>query len=347
MTSALNIKAFLNTLSSRSRTLPIVILYVTEGCNLQCITCSYRNALPGELTIAEIQALAHTLKRHGLQHIVYSGGEPLLRRDFPEICRIMAGLNLKQTLLTNGLLLEKRWEEIKSYFHEIIVSVDGPDAGTHNAIRGVASFDQIVKGIQKVLSSTGRPSISIRSVVQKRNFRQILAMVAFAKSVNVDRVSFLAADVLSNSFGRDTRGQAAENSAIMLDQDDLVEFHVLLEQMFTMYSNEFSAGFISESPAKMLHIYQYFDALCNKTGFPRNYCNAPMVSLVITSTGIVQPCYFLPEVGTIKNQPVDTIMNNPALQTVRRDVKEYTLERCRTCVCTLHVTPGAALLNRF
>src|SRR5258706_13493155 len=104
----MNIKAFLNTVSDRAKTLPIVILYVTEECNLKCITCSYRNAMPGELTLDEIKSLAAELKNLGLRHIVYSGGEPLLRRDFPEICEAFASPGVKQSMLTNGLLLEKR-----------------------------------------------------------------------------------------------------------------------------------------------------------------------------------------------------------------------------------------------
>src|SRR5205085_9301204 len=119
----MNIRAFLNTVSNTSRTLPIVILYVTESCNLKCITCSYRDALPGELTLDEIKELAAHLRDLGLKHIVYSGGEPLLRRDFTEICKAFEEYNVKQSLLTNGLLLEKRAKDIYKYFSEIIVSI--------------------------------------------------------------------------------------------------------------------------------------------------------------------------------------------------------------------------------
>src|SRR5437867_1285405 len=100
----MNVKAFLNTISNTARTLPIVILYVTEGCNLKCITCSYRQPLPNELTFHEIKELAGQLKEFGLKHIVYSGGEPLVRSDFAKICELFSKFGVKQTLHTNGLL---------------------------------------------------------------------------------------------------------------------------------------------------------------------------------------------------------------------------------------------------
>src|SRR5207302_8258574 len=130
----MNFKAWLNTLAASSHTLPIVILYVTEGCNLRCCMCSYRKARPDELSIIEIERLACTLADYGLRHIVFSGGEPLLRRDFPAICKIFSQYGVQETLLTNGLLLDKRLHEIRTFLTEIIVSLDGATAGTHDTI---------------------------------------------------------------------------------------------------------------------------------------------------------------------------------------------------------------------
>ena len=343
----MSLKALLNTLSSSSRTLPIVILYVTEGCNLRCITCSYRNALPGELTLAEITELAGALKQFRLRHIVYSGGEPLLRHDLPDICDVFQNLGVKQTLLTNGLLLEKRSDELMPYFAEIIVSIDGPLEHVHNIIRGVESFQQILKGVRKAVGYAKRPIISIRTVLQKQNFRYVIEMVRFARSLGADRISFLSADVLSDSFGRHTRGPVASNETIILNEDEASEFRNLVDHMASECRNDFQAGFISESPDQLYHMVQYFEALTGKAPFPRNHCNAPMVSTVITSTGELQPCFFLPAFANLRNAPLKDLLNNSQICSTRREVRAYALERCHTCVCTLHVQPLTALLDRF
>jgi len=343
----MNYKAFLNTRSSKARALPIVILYVTESCNLKCITCSYRNALPGELTLDEIKNLSAQLHTLGLRHIVYSGGEPLLRRDFPAICDVFAKLNVKQSLLTNGLLLEKRINEIHKYFHEIIVSIDGADAETHNSIRGVNSFDQILKGVNSALALSPKANVSIRTVVQKSNYRQLPDIVKLAKSIAVSRISFLSADVEPGAFGRTNSGNGFHAGNVLLDENELTEFKEILNKMFIEHKSDFESKFISESPDKMLHLADYFEAHLGRTGFPVNICNAPMVSAVITSTGDILPCYFLPSYGNIRKSPINELINCDSIRQTRTQVKNLTQERCKTCVCSLYVNSRAALSGRF
>ncbi len=342
----LNLAAFLNSLTLSARTLPIVVLEVTEGCNLQCVMCSYRTPLPGELSLEEITELAERLHTLGLRHIVYSGGEPLLRKDFPAICAAFDRPGIRQTLLTNGLLLEKRLPEIRRYFSEIIVSLDGPDAATHDAIRGVHCFSTIVRGIRSCLEGPEIKKVSVRFVVQKRNFRQIARMVDFVKELGASRVSFLAADVLAGSFGRPA-GEALPSGEISLSAEETSELRTLVESMIVRHRTEFERRFISESPEKLLHIVRYFEALAGKAPFPINTCNAPMVSAVISPTGELHPCFFLPSYGNIRSASPANLFASEAARDLRRHVRAYDLERCRKCVCTLHIRPLAALLERF
>jgi Fe-coproporphyrin III synthase len=345
----LNVKAFLNTISSHARSLPVVILYVTEGCNLKCMTCSYRKPMPGELSFDEIKHLSVQLINAGLKHIVYSGGEPLLRRDFPEICQLFSEKGVKQTLLTNGLLLEKRIGELKNTFAEIIVSIDGADAATHNAIRGVNSFDIILNGIKNTLDviNKNKTRVSIRTVLQKQNFRSLEEFIHMTRSTGVSRISFLAADVSSDAYGRDTQGIVSDENSIALDLGEIKELRKIIDDIALKYSSEFSGGFISESPGKLRHIADYYEALHGNIPFPPNLCNAPNVSLVITSTGDVHPCFFLPKFANIRLGSLRTIINDPEIKTSRDDVKLMKLDRCQKCVCTLYVSPFNALNNNF
>lgn len=334
-------------MTNRCWTLPIVILYVTEGCNLQCRMCSYRKPLPDELTLDEIQKLADELLSFGLRHIVFSGGEPLLRKNFPDICQIFSRVNIKQTLLTNGLLLSKRYQEIQSYFHEIIVSLDGATADVQNSIRGVDSFDTILQGVKKVVSSNQRPLISFRIVIQKSNFRQMPMMIELARSLKIDRISFLAVDVRSVAYGRLETGETISDSSVNLNHEECSEFEEIIKQLSIDYQKQFENGFISESPEKLHHLAQYFKALIKEAEFPRNHCNAPNVSAVITSTGDVLPCYFLPSYGNIRQNILSSIVNSESICQTRTEVKAYTLKQCQQCVCTLQVPFRNALLDKF
>jgi MoaA/NifB/PqqE/SkfB family radical SAM enzyme len=343
----MNIKAFLNTVSNTTHSLPLVILYVTAGCNLRCIMCSYRDPLPNELTLAEIRALSGQLSQLGLRHIVYSGGEPLSRRDLPDICEIFRSITVKQSLLTNGLLLQKRFSEIRPFFHEIIVSLDGPTATSHNNIRGGGGFDTIIEGIRTVLLSTKRPDVSIRTVIQKSNFREIGEMVELAKSLGVSRISFLPVDVSSAAFHRPGAGALANKSEIVLSTEETAEFRAIMEKFLSKYDSEIRNKFISEDRVKLMHIVQYFEACASLAPFPRNHCNAPMISAVITSTGDLLPCYFLPPFGNMRSTPHSDALNGIQIRVTRQRVREYSLQRCHECVCTLTYTPAAAFFDRF
>lgn len=343
----MNINALLTTVTNRAYSLPLVILYVTEGCNMRCVMCSYRDPRPDEISLEEIEHLARRLVSLGLRHIVYSGGEPLMRRDFPGIVKIFEHYAVRQTLLTNGLLLGKRKEELHRRLSEIIISLDGPTADIHNAIRGVDSFDTIVEGIRAARKSGTAENLSLRCVVQKRNFRHLGPMISLAHSLNVDRISFLAADVLSGAFGRGNEDRSALRPDVILNEQESEEFREIIGETVITHKRSFDAGFVAESRDKLSRIHAYYEAILGKRPFPANECNAPMVSAVITSTGELQPCFFLPSFTSIREMPIDEAVNLPSIQSTREQVRKYSLERCKTCVCTLRVSPFNALQDKF
>ena len=77
-------------------------------------------------------------------------------------------------------------------------------------------------------------------------------MIELAKSAGVSRISFLSADVFSDSFGRDTRGYVEKNENILLDKDEVVEFRNIIEKSIETYKDDFNNKFISESPDKII-----------------------------------------------------------------------------------------------
>lgn len=306
--------------------------------------------MPGELSFEEIKNLARQLAGFGLKHIVYSGGEPLLRNDFIDICRLFAGYGVKQTLLTNGLLLSKKAEELKGFFTEIIVSLDGADAEIHNRLRGVNSFDLILEGIKKVQAIDPSQQVSIRTVLQKQNYKQLPDFIELAKQIKVNRISFLAADVQSEAYGRDNleaRASASSQIDMILNEHEIIELKAIIGEASQKYAAEFASKFVSESPEKLMHIAYYYSAIIGRETFPRNFCNAPMVSAVITSTGDIHPCFFLPKYGSVRDGNFKELVNSNTIKDTRSKVKVMEPERCKKCVCTLFVSPRNALKGKF
>ena len=185
--------------------------------------CSYRDRLPDELTMGEIEKLASELARLGLKRIVFSGGEPLLRTDFEQICGIFREHKVKQTLLTNGVLLKKKIEKIAPYLDELIISIDGATPETHDAIRGVNSLALITEGIKLTGQNFPDLNISFRTVIQKNNFRQIKDIVQLGLDLDINRVSFLPVDVFSEAFGRENKNNSVNENSLLLNNAEIDE----------------------------------------------------------------------------------------------------------------------------
>ena len=125
-----------------------VHLEVVSSCNLTCTHC-FAGELPRRekrLGPAEIDRLFAEMARLGSFRLGLTGGEPLLRKDLFDILDAAVGRNLHPCLTTNALLLT---EEIARQLGRrdlvwLNVSLEGPDAGTNDAVRGAGTFAAVL-----------------------------------------------------------------------------------------------------------------------------------------------------------------------------------------------------------
>jgi molybdenum cofactor biosynthesis enzyme MoaA len=69
---------------------------LAKGCNIKCLMCSVveNRSHEKELTLPEIDILAHNLDKMGVSMIILTGGEPFLRKDLPDVVRIFRKYNI-------------------------------------------------------------------------------------------------------------------------------------------------------------------------------------------------------------------------------------------------------------
>ena len=111
-----------------------------KRCNLKCIHCySSSNNLcaPDELTTEEAKTMIKDLAAFGAPVLLFSGGEPLMRPDLPELAQYAVDKGMRAVISTNGTLIT---EEKAGIFRRIGlsyvgVSLDGMEA-THDRFRG-------------------------------------------------------------------------------------------------------------------------------------------------------------------------------------------------------------------
>jgi radical SAM protein with 4Fe4S-binding SPASM domain len=120
------------------RPLVVCVWELTLACNARCIHCGSDAGKPRarELDTDEALALVGELSTLGCQSITFSGGEPLLRSDWPVLAAAIRASGIRLEMITNGLLAAEQADIIASSgFWAITVSVDGPEA-VHDHLRG-------------------------------------------------------------------------------------------------------------------------------------------------------------------------------------------------------------------
>ena len=172
---------------------PVVVWNMTRRCNLKCIHCysSSRNIrYKNELTMDEGKNLISDLAAFRSPVILFSGGEPLMREDLPELVEFAVDQGMRAVISTNGTLLTKKTVNIlkKTGISYIGVSLDGMEK-THDRFRGVeGAFEMTIKGIRTCLEEGIK--VGVRLTMNRKNFSDIPAIFNLIEKENIPRACF-------------------------------------------------------------------------------------------------------------------------------------------------------------
>jgi Fe-coproporphyrin III synthase len=317
--------------------LPVLVLHAHTSCNCRCVMCDiWKTKDSHSLSSADLRPHLESIRRLGVRWVVFSGGEPLLNGEWPQLCSTFRQEGIRLTLLTTGLLLGKQAAQVAELFDDIIISLDGPER-IHDAIRRVdKAFALLRRGVASVRQL--RPSLNItsRTTVQKANHAYLQETCAAAKQLNLNGISFLAADLTSEAFNRPLGWSPNRQSEVALSQEELDVLQTEIESLITKNAEDIHSGFIAESPEKLRRIVTHFRAHLglDRTKSPR--CNAPWTSAVVETDGTVRPCFFHPPIGNIHHTSLEEVVNsNQALAfRSRLDIPNNAI--CERCVCSLN-----------
>ncbi len=172
---------------------PVVVWNATRRCNLRCLHCysqSEDREYPGELTTGEAREVIRDLAEFGVPVLIFSGGEPLLRRDIFELASLASSEGIKTVLSTNGTLItESVAERIKKAgFSYVGISLDGVGE-VHDRVRGVGgAFANAVRGIRNLMRIGVR--VGVRFTITRYNYRDIPAVFDFVEREGIPRLCF-------------------------------------------------------------------------------------------------------------------------------------------------------------
>ena len=300
-----------------------LILFVTSGCPLRCRHCfNWKNLQRNkDLSLKEIESLAKSLP--ALRTLDMSGGEPFLRKDLADICRVFAQ-NCRLDLIdipTSGTLVDRTVRTVEeilkikpSFNLSIGISLDGMEA-YHDKNRGVpGTFSRAVECCSRLLElkkKSRQLTVNILTTLVQDNKEELLSLKKFmAKRLpGVDSLSWGIA-----------RGEIREGSLGLVSSEDL-----------TCIDQEYFAFNFPQKKAPRQAISSKLYEL-RREAFLKNTQPVPCVAgnriAVVYDDGGVAPCELLPQVGNLRDAPFGMLWQSEQMRKAREGIA------AGKCACT-------------
>ncbi|RUM64258.1 MAG: radical SAM/SPASM domain-containing protein [Sulfurospirillum sp.] len=168
----------------------IAIWNFTNRCNLSCMHCYSRADLDSQdtLTTEDIMKTLPKLKANGIKFIIFSGGEPLTRKDLFDIAKRCRELGIITYLSTNGLYVgHKNAQKILDTFNYVGISIDGSEK-THDRFRGLEGSFAMSMDAVRLLNSYGKSKVGIRFTITKETYDDLKFIFELAEKENIPKV---------------------------------------------------------------------------------------------------------------------------------------------------------------
>ena len=189
-------------LDQRKRPLRDLRISVTDRCNFRCSYCMPKEIFNNDyvylphsalLSFEEITRTAQSFIALGVEKLRLTGGEPLLRKNLEVLIaqlaalKTLAGQDLDITLTTNGSLLARKAQALKSAgLKRVTVSLDGLDDNVFKQMNDVDfPVSDVLEGIQAA-QAVGLGPIKVNMVVKRgTNEQEILPMARYFKGKGI------------------------------------------------------------------------------------------------------------------------------------------------------------------
>jgi len=309
-------------------TLRMVAWEVTRSCNLACAHCrasSVSGPYEGELDTAACYHLLDEIAAFSQPVIILTGGEPLLRPDIWEIAAYGNRKGLRMVMATNGTLVteEVAKKMLAAGIRRVSVSLDGPDAESHDRFRRVTgAFAGALAGIE-AMQRAGM-EFQINTTITRDNLNHIKEIHDLALKIGA---------AAHHIFLLVPTGRAKE----LAEQEISAEQY---EQTLEWFYERSLAYPIQLKATCAPHYYRIFHQRrggLNRetTGHPLNAmtrgCLGGVSFCFISHTGQVQPCGYLElDCGQIKKTGFQDVWNQSPIFQDLRDLSLYK-GKCGEC----------------
>jgi MoaA/NifB/PqqE/SkfB family radical SAM enzyme len=280
---------------------------LTENCQARCISCDYwKSRWQDSISTDRAVALLNEIAALGITGLRFTGGEPLLRRDFFEVMRRGHAARFKSIIVqTNGLLLKKLHKEINdSPITKIAVSIDGLKE-TNDQIRGIRGyFDLGMEGIKLLRNK----EVVLSVTLNRLSVSELKGLAAAATEVGAK----LEFNILSRSL---YFLAGADLDSMWPSQSDVGEIARFLRDV--VHRPEYEIDYIT----------RYY----NREKLAEPPCVLGYLQVFVLSNGdVLTGCYPLKPVGNILRDDLASILASDAYM---RQAEAMVRRECPGCTC--------------
>jgi MoaA/NifB/PqqE/SkfB family radical SAM enzyme len=313
---------------------------VSYRCNSRCVTCNVWRKRVADFTLEEYERTFRKLGR-SLRWVTFSGGEPFLRPDLPEI--VLACARICQpdiiNIPTNGILVERVAKGVERIVREapnsklvINLSLDGIGA-EHDQIRGVPGNYVKLRETYAALRELNAPNLTvgIHSVISQHNIARFPALREHVRN-----------EIDPDSFITELAEERVELDTIGLDITPPVEqYATVVDQLVDDIDAEPAGGIAAIAQAFRRHYYQ----VARQTLTEQRQilpCYAGIASGHIAPNGDVWTCCIRAEpIGSLRDTDYDL---RPIWASAKADTLRGSIKRGE-CHCPLANAAYSSMLN--
>jgi Fe-coproporphyrin III synthase len=295
--------------------MPILLIFITDRCNLRCRMCGvWEHANPettqDELSTDEWKAVIRSAARLHTTLLSITGGEAILRPDVFDLIRCARENNIAVHLCSNGVSLNERNVDLirESGLSTISISLESTVPEIHEKLRGAGTFEKTVAGIRLVRERSPATRVGINFLITPLNFRGMADMIPFAESLGVHQIKF--APIHRNLQHKGKRFD--EFPDLVFREEDLDDLDVEVTKL-----KEAAARTRLQTTSRA-----FLEGILDLYRDPgRTFrCYAGFAACAINPRGIVTPCCDVEGGMSVRDMPLEAIWRSSEFHGLRQQV---------------------------
>lgn len=318
---------------------PVVVWNCTRRCNLHCVHCYSHSkdlAYEGELTTEEAKSLIDDLADFKIPVLLFSGGEPIMRKDLVELIDYTVNKGIRAVISTNGTLITKDLaHELKKFNLSYVgVSLDGLEK-VNDSFRGFkGAYDKAMEGI--VNCQDAGIKVGLRFTMNQRNSMEIPGIFNLIEEQNIPRICFyhLVYSGRGSALIKEDLTHEQTREAVDLITEKTLDFHRrgIVKEILTVDNHADGVylylKMLKEDPGRAKEIHELLEMNGGNSSGHGIGC--------IGNTGDVHPDQFWRHIllGNVRERKFSEIWtdtrSNPFLSKLK-EKKKWVTGRCHEC----------------